>query len=116
MTERQALESTYWNSCRIYRRSKVKNPTTKQMEQVEGCIAENVPCALSRGKSGDIRFTDQHGQYQSAYVLFCPPETPIQAGDRVEVTTAQQQFSLWAGKPFLYISHAEIPLMEEERA
>lgn len=117
MTEQEALESTYWDSCCIYRRVKVKNPDTKQMEQTEACIAENSLCALSRNNSGDIQFDDQHGRYQSAYILFCSPETPIQAGDRVEVTTAQQQqFTLWAGKPFLYASHAEVPLMEEERA
>lgn len=53
----------------------------------------------------------------SSHVLFCGPDADIRAGDLLEIRTeAGQTFRLRAGRPFVYVSHAEIPLSGEERA
>lgn len=117
MNERQAIESTYFDKCTIYRRDNYKDPITKQTKQREVAIAENINCALSRNSGRETNFTNSHGEVQGSYTLFCAPEVNIDSGDRVEViTAANQSFLLWAGKPFKYISHAEIPMSEDERS
>lgn len=119
MTERQAIESTYWDRCSIYRRSREKDPDTRQQVQTEILTAQDIPCAVSQRSTGSsqggIAFAGQYGIASVSYTLFCAPETDIRLGDRVEaVTGAGQILSLWAGKLFLYASHAEIPLSGEE--
>lgn len=117
MNERQAIESTYFDKLTIYRMdSSYKDPKTKQTKQVESIIAEDVSCALSQSKGRETKFTSTHGEVYGSYTLFCAPEVDIIAGDKIVVTNQLGQvFNLWAGKPFKYISHAEIPLSEEER-
>lgn len=117
MNERKAIESTYLDKCTIYRRDNYKDPISKQTKQTEIIIAENIKCALSRNSGRETNFTTAHGEVQGSYTLFCAPEVDIISGDRIEVTTSMVQvFALWAGKPFKYISHAEIPMSEDERS
>ncbi len=119
MTERQAVESTYWDRCSIYRRTREKDPDTRQQVQTETCTAQDIPCAVSQRSAGSsqggLSLSGQYGSASASYTLFCSPETDIRFGDRVEVETgAGQTLSLWAGKSFLYASHAEVPLSGEE--
>lgn len=117
MNERQAIESTYFDKCTIYRRDNYKDPKTKQTKQTEIVVAENIKCALSRNSGRETSFTTTHGEVQGSYTLFCAPEVDIGSGDKIEVVTAVgQSFTLWAGKPFKYVSHAEIPMSEDERS
>lgn len=116
MTERRAIESTYWDRCSVYRMQQHKNPDTRQTEQAEELLQEDIPCALSRGQrqAGEHSVTDSHGLVKDSYVLFCAPEAPIIPGDRLGVVTSTgQRLILWAGAGFCYPSHAEIPLSEE---
>lgn len=116
MTEREALESTYFDRCTTYRRSDIKNPETKQQEQIENIVLEEFPCALSQDKGGELSLNGQRGKAVGSYTLFCSPEADIRKGDKVAVTTkAGQEITLWAGRAFRYAdSHSEIPLSEDE--
>lgn len=116
MTEQKVLESTYHDHATVFRRTGVKDDVTKQTHKCETVVAKDIPCALSRNKSGSLTISDGIGHTSSSYTLFCSPGTEIQSGDRLLVTTeAGQQFVLWAGKPFSYGSHLELPLSEDER-
>lgn len=117
MTEREAIESTYFDRCDIYRRSDVKDPKTKQTEQIETAVLQNVPCALSQDKGGELSLNGNYGKASGSYTLFCSPDADIRKGDKVAVTTkAGQKFTLWAGKGFRYPeSHSEIPLSEDDK-
>lgn len=117
MNERQAIESTYFDKCKIFRKdNSFKDPKTKQTKQSEIVIAEDVKCALSRNSGRETSFSSSHGEVKGSYTLFCAPEIDIIPGDKIEViTSVGQSFTLWAGKPFKYISHAEIPMSEDER-
>lgn len=71
-------------------------------------------CALSQKSSGSSAVVEAAGQTQSNYTLFCNPSADIKAGDRSKRTSSLgQSFILFAGRPFAYVSHAEIPLTEE---
>lgn len=116
MTERQALESTYWDRYSVWRVSESKNPENRQTEQRDSLLCENLPCALSKGKSGEHGMSDSRGVTSSSYTLFCAPETPIVPGDRIAVRTAGGwELTLWAGEGFIYASsHAEVPLSAQK--
>lgn len=117
MTERQLLESTYHDRADVYRESYVENPDNAQMEPVVTKIAAGVVCALSQSKSGSFAVSDGVGRTSSSHVLFCDPAVDIADGDRLEITTETgRTFTLWAGLPFVYVSHAEIPLTGEMRS
>lgn len=115
MTEREAIESTYFDHCSTFRRSDVKDPETKQTKQIETAILQNIPCALSQNKGGELSLSGDHGTATGSYTLFCAPDADIAKGDKVAVTTAAgQTFMLWAGKGFSYAgSHSETPLSED---
>lgn len=117
MTARQALESTYRDKAAVYRRVNVKDPDTGQTRQVEESVAEGVICALSSPSGAILDTGGGYGRTDGAYTLFCPPDADVREGDRLEVATeAGQTFSLRAGRPLVYISHAEIPVKEAKRA
>lgn len=118
MTERHALESTYFDRCSVYRRSTEKDPITKQNHQTEVIVKEQIACALSQSRGAGISFEGNFGSVDSSRVLFCSPGHPIIAGDKIMVTTAAGEiFTAWAGRPFTYAnSHSEIPLQGKERA
>jgi len=117
MTEREAIESTYIDRCDIYRRSDVKDPNTKQTGQIESAVLQNVPCALSQNKGGELSLSGNRGKASGSYTLFCSPDADIRRGDKIAVATkAGQKFVLWAGKGFSYAdSHSEIPLSEDDK-
>ncbi|MFV0497486.1 MAG: hypothetical protein ACK5L0_04835 [Candidatus Fimivivens sp.] len=117
MTERQLLASTYHDRADIYRSGAAENPDTAQMEPFATQVAAGVVCALSQSKSGSHTVSDGAGSTSESHVLFCDPAIDITAGDRLEITTATgRAFTLWAGQPFVYVSHAEIPLTGEQRS
>ncbi len=117
MTERDILASTYFDRADVYRQSHQEDPDTAQMRPVVTQIAAGIRCALSQGKSGSHTVSDGAGATRSSYVLFCDPAADIAAGDRLEITTKTgRSYTLWAGQPFVYVSHAEIPLTGEMRS
>ncbi|MEG1954118.1 MAG: hypothetical protein RR115_07800 [Hydrogenoanaerobacterium sp.] len=117
MTESEAIESTYFDTAIVLRCSNAKDAETKRTSQTELQIYSDIPCALSRNKNTGIAFDKGYGKTSGSYTLFCSPSFNILTGDKLKVkTSAGQSFTLWAGKAFVYASHAEIPLSEEARA
>nr|WP_319487245.1 hypothetical protein [uncultured Caproiciproducens sp.] len=118
MTEREAIESTYFDHCSTYRRIDTKDPETKQTKQTETAVLQNIPCALSQNKGRELSLNGDYGKASGSYTLFCAPDTDMVKGDKAVVTTgAGQIFTLWAGKPFSYAgSHCEVPLSEDDRS
>jgi len=113
---RQALEATYGDRCTVYRRTSAKGPD-KVTRQTEAAVATNVACALSQRRNRDLSLGNESASVYNSYTLFCSPDVGVTAGDKVVVASATgQTFTLWAGRPFIYVSHAEVPLYEEERA
>ena len=115
MTDIEILESTYFDKCTIKREVKAKNENTGVTETVEKIIAENVKCALSK-KDTPIMTSDGVGKLAFSHLLFLNPNTDIQEGDTVEVTTMGKIFIYLASKPFYYSSHSETLLSYKERA
>lgn len=111
--ERAAVEQTYDAVCTI---------TRQFAEDVDGIargtetvIAENVPCALSKG--GDSSAVDLAGVISDSRVLFIAPETDVKAGDRVTVTLYGRTETLdVVGVPLLYATHQEVTLKREVHA
>ena len=111
--ERAAIEQTYDAVCTITRQS---------AEEVDGIargtetvVAENVPCALSKG--GDSSAVDLAGVISDSRVLFIAPEADIKAGDRVTVTLYGRTETLdVVGIPLLYATHQEVDLKREVHA
>lgn len=117
MTEREAIESTYYDKVSSYRRINVKDDVTKQTRQEEQQIISAAPCALSRNSLKPLAFGENHGEINAEYTLFHAPELDIKAGDKLVVNTSQgQTFECYAGKPFAYSSHAETKCSEREPA
>lgn len=111
--ERKAIERTYDAVCTITRDTTKYNNGIAQGTQ--SVIAENVPCALSRG--GDSSAQDMAGVISDSRVLFIAPETDIRAGDTVAVTLYGRTETLVAvGVPLLYATHQEATLRREEHA
>ena len=117
MTERDILAATYFDRADVYRQKTVRDEKTNQMRPSEELAASGLPCALSQSSSGKHVLPDGAGMTASSHVLFCGPDADIRAGELLESRTeAGQTFRLRAGRPFVYVSHAEIPLSGEERA
>lgn len=115
MTDIEILESTYFDRCIIKRKVKTKNENTGVTETVEKIIAENVKCALSK-KDTPVIISDGVGKLAFSHLLFLNPNTDIQEGDTIEVTTMGKISIYLASKPFYYSSHMEISLSYKERA
>ena len=114
MTDIEILESTYFDKCTIKRKVKAKNENTGVTETVEKIIAENVKCALSK-KDVQMMSSDGVGKLTFSHLLFLNPNTDIQEGDTIEVTTMGKIYVYLASKPFYYSSHMEISLSYKER-
>lgn len=111
--ERAAIELTYDAFCTIFRQS--AGYLNGIAQETENVIAENIPCALSKG--GDSSANDMAGVISDSRVLFIAPETDIKAGDRVTVTLYDRTETLdVVGIPLLYATHQEVTLKREVHA
>lgn len=117
MWSKEILKRTYFDRCSIYRKEEAESPSGLT-RQVRGLVAADVPCALSRKRPDGAGREGPHGVIAAEHVLFMDPGVEVLAGDEVEVirqaAPAAQRY--WAGEPFVYSSHQEIPLRREERA
>lgn len=111
--ERAAIEQTYDALCVITRPSAEYSDGVAS--RIETVIAENIPCALSKG--GDSSAADMAGVISDSRVLFIAPEADIRAGDIVTVTLYGRTETLQAaGVPLLYATHQEVTLKREVHA
>lgn len=118
MKEREAIENTYYDVMDSFRRENVIDEISKQTKQTERQILSAVPCALSKNNmKNKIEIGSNYADTEGQYTLFCFPDTDIISGDKIIIRTPQkQEFLCYAGKPFKYLSHAEIPCSEQEKA
>lgn len=115
MTERQAIESTYDDTCAIYRRVNTVNPDTKITSQTEQLIVSEVRCALSK-KTNTLN-NEKTSSIRNVMTLFTAPEVDIKAGDKIVVTCLSGQIKTCiAADPFIYQSHMEVELTQEGKA
>ena len=115
MTEREVIESTYFDTFSSFRRVNVKDILTGQTKQQEQQIMNAVPCSLSKNNLKGVTFGSLSGEINSEYTLFHAPELDLKAGDKIIVSTPQGQiFTCYAGKSFCYSSHAETKCSENE--
>lgn len=111
--ERAAIEQTYDAVCTIARQS--AEDVDGIARGTETVVAENVPCALSKG--GDSSAVDLAGVISDSRVLFIAPEADVKAGDRVTVTLYGRTETLdVVGVPLLYATHQEVTLKREVHA
>lgn len=117
MSEKSILERTYFDKCNIYRKEHIEeNSITKLRRRI---IYENIPCALSKGRLGPPTKRDNFNENRQEHLLFIAPEIEILAGDEIEVILGVngkgKKETFWAGAPFVYPSHQEVPLAKDER-
>lgn len=116
MTERQILDSTYFDTVTIYRRENYLDPATGQTRQRDKIIAEALRCALSKNQGHSHGTDGSVGQIRGEYVLFANPGAPIADGDFLAITTGTgMTVKGRAGTPFVYPSHLEVPVSVEKR-
>lgn len=115
MNESEVLELTYYDTCNIYRKEKVKNPDTGITELIKVLKVSNAKCAVS--KKDEVIASGDIGSYVRVNKLFCNPNTELKTGDEVEVTYSYGDIEVFeAGKPFKYPnSHLECPIKEAIR-
>lgn len=115
MTDRQAIESTYEDTCAVYRRVNAIDPDTQITRQTEQLISGNIPCALSK-KSNTLQ-QDTTSTIRNVMTLFASPEVDIKAADKIVVHCQSGQIKTCiAADPFIYISHMEVELTQEGKA
>lgn len=111
--ERAAIELTYDAVCTITRQ--IVGDFDGIAQWTETVVAENVPCALSKGS--DSSANDMAGVISDSRVLFIAPETDIKAGDRVTISLYGRTETLDVlGVPLLYATHKEVNLGRSEHA
>lgn len=116
MTEREAIESTYFDKFSSFRRRNVKDEVTKQTKQEFTPVLENQLCALSQDKQSATSFGNHTGETENEYTLFHAPELDVKAGDKLVVTTGVGQIiTCYPGDPFCYPSHAETMCSKKEK-
>lgn len=115
MNEMQAIESTYFDSCDVYRMGKTKvNGRTKGNREP---IYKGIRCALSRSNV-QTSLSQDGARYTTTqrYTLYMNPSYNIEAGDEIIIIHEGQTFVMLAAVPFKYPSHQQVPLSAEGEA
>lgn len=116
ITEAEILEMTYFDKATIYGQTEYKKLNGATAFK-QGIKAENIKCAVSKKDINNVNQTDTTNNIEYNLVMFCPPDTPIIAGDDVEVTFPNELKRKYeAGECFLYESHLEVPLLRKDKA
>ena len=109
------LEATYFDTCTVERKQKVKNPNTGVTETVLVKVYENIKCALSK-IDNQIMASGDTGSLIYNHKLFHNPSYEILKGDTVSVNTMGKISVYLASDGFPYPSHTETILTLKERA
>jgi hypothetical protein len=103
---RQAIESTYGDTCDIYASKNVNDTITKEVRYKKHA---NVKCALSQKSVKPTQQTNTTNNIKVEHKLFVAPEVDIPAG--CEVVVNAQGRTLWfkyTGESFVYVTHQEL--------
>lgn len=111
MNEINILESTYHDTMTIYRNTYKENEFGVS-EDRKNLIAKDIKCALSKK---DLPTIGEETNLVTTYMIFCNPETDIQAGDILEVIAQGLEYELIVGDMFKYPSHIEVAVNKKVR-
>lgn len=111
--QRKALERLWKDRCTVYKREKVKDPTTKLTDFVETPLLQDQPCKLSfetlTSSSGD-----PVAAISQTVKLFLSPDVEISAGCKIVVTRSnslERRFTYSkSGEAGVFTNHQEIQL------
>lgn len=115
--QRKALERLWKDRCTVYKREKVKDPTTKLTDFEEKPLFQDQPCKLSfetlNSSSGDpVAVVSQ------TVKLFLSPDLEIPAGCKIVVTRfndLERKFTYSkSGEAGVFTNHQEIQLVPFE--
>ncbi|AWI04058.1 hypothetical protein [Clostridium drakei] len=116
MTEAEILELTYFDKAAIYGQIEYKKFNGAKAFK-SGMKAENVKCAISKKDTSNVNQTDITNNIRYNVLMFCSTDTPITAGDDVEIifeNGIKRKYE--AGEFFPYLSHLEVPLLRKDKA
>lgn len=114
VNEKDILEATYFDTCTVERKQKIKNPITGVTEATLVKVYENIKCALSKMDNQIIENGDT-GKLIYNHKLFHNPKYDILKGDIVTVSTMGKISVYLASEGFSYPSHIETILSKKER-
>ncbi len=108
----EAIESTYFDKCDVYRMDNVSLPNGS-VKQQRIKVYENIPCALSIGSrpvlnsltENDYRQGEALNRIQTQDRLYLSPFLIINQGDEIQISHYGRQIKATAGNPFLYDTH-----------
>ena len=120
MTEKEILETTYFDLCTVKRKVKTVNSTTKVSSLAYATVTgySNLKCALSEKGLKATNQTDTKNGIVYTSVLFISPIYLIKAGDAIEVTLAanSETRKFYASEPIVYSSHQEVLISRNDKA
>lgn len=111
MTQREAIESLYIDTCDIIHLVSAKNPVNKRMETKEQVVHSNVPCRLSVKNIATASGSTTVNSAVQVTTVFMAPELDIPAGSKFLIRHYGREFKYESsGYPAIYSSHQEVKL------
>lgn len=113
MTEADILETTYKDRVTVYRAFKDTLPSGESVFKggLDGKVVyEDVKCALSKHKSGELQRSNSTAKTEPRFCLFTRPEIDIQTGDFLVILHLEEKIETVAGFPERMESHNNIPI------
>lgn len=108
VNEKDILEATYFDTCTVERKQKIKNPITGVTETTLVKVYENIKCALSKlNNQNQVMETGETGKLVYNHKLFHNPKYDLLSGDVVTVNTMGKISVYLATEGFSYPSHTE---------
>ncbi|MFW5436247.1 hypothetical protein [Paenibacillus apiarius] len=115
MNEMQAIESTYFDSCDVFR--VVKTKVNGRTETRREAVYKGLRCALSRSNVQTSAVQDgAHYTTAQRYTLYMNPSYNVETGDEITIRHESQTFVMLAAVPFKYPSHQQVPLSADGEA
>lgn len=113
--QKRMIEKTYCDICNIYKFQKVTKGSLTSNEKV--LVYENIPCALSQKTLKATEQTDSENKINYEIKLFISPSIEINSGAEIEVIHCGHKYKFkQAGEAFIYETHQEIVLLQQNRA
>lgn len=116
MLEKDILAKTYFDTATVYRKQATED-TNGISTLTYQIVHNNIPCALSQ-KQLTTPTQNESNNYRYDSLLFVDPTKTIKPGDKLVITIGANSDTrtMYAGEPFIYTSHQEVPLLRDERA
>ena len=108
----EAIESTYFDTCEVWRMADVEQPNGS-IKQQRTKIYSNILCAFSQGSTpstnsiteGSYKKDEDVNKIKTQDKLYLNPSYIIKQGDSVIITHYGRTIKTTAGTPFIYDSH-----------